>query len=67
MVVHGTVREVAGLATLPIGTEALGFTPRNSVRRGVGKQSVTLTFAEMTTSPGDRVYVDADGVVILPS
>lgn len=58
---------MAGLATLPIGTEPPGTTARNSGRRSVGEQSVTLTFAEMATSSDDRVYVDADGVVILPS
>lgn len=66
-VIYGAVRDVAELATLPLGIKALGATPRKSVRRGAGEQDVSVTLGDVTISPGDRIYVDADGVLILPS
>jgi regulator of ribonuclease activity A len=65
-VIYGAVRDAAELATLPLGIKALGTTPRKSVRRGAGEQDMTMTFAGVTVSPGDRIYVDADGVIVLP-
>jgi regulator of ribonuclease activity A len=66
-VIYGAVRDVAELAALPLGIKALGATPRKSVRRGAGEQGVTVTFADVTISPGDRIFVDADGVIVLPA
>jgi regulator of ribonuclease activity A len=67
VVINGAIRDVAELAALPLGIKALGATPRKSVRRGAGDQDMTLTFADARISPGDRIFVDADGVVILPA
>ncbi len=67
VVIHGAVRDVAELATLPLGIKALGATPRKSVRRGAGEADVSLNLAGLTVAPGDRVFVDADGVLVLPA
>lgn len=67
VVIYGAIRDVAELATLPLGIKALGATPRKSVRRGAGEQDVALTFADVTIEPGDRIFADADGILVLPS
>lgn len=67
VVINGAVRDVAVLATLPLGIKALGATPRKSVRRGAGNQGVPLTFADARITLGDRIFVDSDGIITLPS
>jgi hypothetical protein len=62
---HGAVRDVAALAGMPIGIKTLGSNPRKSDRTGAGAQDVPVTFGGATFHPGDRVWSDDDGVVVL--
>jgi len=64
VVIHGCVRDVAGLARLPIGIKALGSCPSPSAKVGKGKHSVTLRFAGVSFEPGAWVYADEDGLVV---
>jgi regulator of ribonuclease activity A len=66
IVVHGRVRDVAALEKLNIGILASGSpTPRKSTRRGEGQIQVTVEIGDVECSPGDIVFCDRDGILIL--
>lgn len=67
VVVHGAVRDAAVLATLDLGVKALGTMPLRSVRRDLGESDVVVAFGGVIFTPGDRLFADADGVVVLPA
>jgi regulator of ribonuclease activity A len=67
VVINGAVRDVATLATLPIGIKALGSNPRKSAKSGAGDREVVVAFGGTTFQPGDTLYSDDDGVVVLPN
>lgn len=65
IVVFGCVRDKAALGGLALGVMALGVTPRKSVRRGEGRVDIPIRLADVGCRPGDAVYCDEDGVVLL--
>jgi regulator of ribonuclease activity A len=67
LVINGAVRDSAVLAELPIGIKALGTNPRKSSKAGAGAVDVPVGFGGITFHPGDLLYADDDGVVLLPS
>lgn len=67
LVIHGAVRDSAALAGLSLGVVALGTNPRKSSKAGRGEVDVPVGFGGVTFVPGDRVFVDEDGVVLLPA
>ncbi|MFI9450587.1 ribonuclease E activity regulator RraA [Amycolatopsis sp. NPDC052450] len=67
VVVNGAVRDSAELAGLPLGVKALGTNPRKSSKAGVGAVDVPVGFGGVTFAPGDTLYADDDGVVVLPA
>lgn len=66
VVIDGCVRDVDRLAELDLGVKALAAIPRRSTRRGEGQRDLVIALAGVLVQPGDRVYCDADGVVIAP-
>lgn len=67
VVVNGAVRDTPILATLDLGVKALGSNPLRSVKRGLGEVDLPVAFGSVVFNPGDRLYADPDGVVILPA
>jgi regulator of ribonuclease activity A len=65
VVIHGCVRDVEALKGLDLGVKALASTPRKPVRRGEGQTSLPLTFGGVTWRPGDMLFADADGILVL--
>lgn len=65
VVIHAAVRDTAVLATLDLGVKALAATPRKSVRRGEGQTGIAVAVAGIRINPGDLVFADADGIVVL--
>jgi regulator of ribonuclease activity A len=66
-VIHGAVRDTATLAGMPLGIKALGSNPRKSTKTGAGERDVPVTFGGATFTPGDQLWSDEDGVVVLPA
>lgn len=64
VIVHGAVRDVEVLRTQDLGVVALGAMPVRSEKRGVGERDVVVTFGDVTWSPGEWAYVDANGIVV---
>lgn len=64
-IINGAVRDVATLRTLELGIKALGSNPRKSAKTGAGQRDVPVTFGGTTFNPGDDVWSDDDGIVVL--
>ena len=67
VVIHGAVRDVAALRELDLGVKALGSNPRKSTKTGAGDRDLPVTFGGATFSPGDQLWSDDDGIVVLPA
>ena len=65
VVIHGCVRDVGVLATLDLGIKALAAIPRKTVRNGEGQTNLPVTLAGIRVSPGDRLFADEDGILVL--
>lgn len=65
VVIHGCVRDVKILRSMPIGVLALGAIPRKSVKRDSGVVGCTVDFLDACFTPGHLLYADEDGVVVL--
>jgi regulator of ribonuclease activity A len=65
LVIYGNVRDVEELRKLNLGVMALGATPRKSVRRGEGQVDLPVRIGDVWCRPGDRVYADENGVLIV--
>ncbi len=64
IIVYGCIRDAAVIADIAIGVKALNTNPRKSVKKGIGERDVSVSFADVTISPGDYIYADADGFVV---
>ncbi|MFJ8109181.1 ribonuclease E activity regulator RraA [Streptomyces sp. NPDC096132] len=67
LVILGAVRDVAVLAGISVGVQALGSNPRKSGKAGSGAVDVPVSFGGVTFAPGDVLHADEDGVVLLPA
>lgn len=67
VIVHGCVRDVDALGQMDgLGVMALGTTPRKSTRRGEGQVNLPVQLGpDVWVNPGDWVFADRDGVLIL--
>ncbi|MFT4191590.1 MAG: RraA family protein, partial [Comamonas sp.] len=66
IVIDGAVRDVAGLADLPIPVVARGVTPNGPFKSGPGEIGYPVAAGGVVTAAGDLVVVDTDGVIVLP-
>lgn len=63
--INGCVRDVPALAAMDLGVAALGACPRKTDKRGAGQVDVEIGLGGVRIAPGDVVYVDASGVLVL--
>ena len=64
VIVHGCVRDVATLASMPFGVRAIASHPRKSGKRGMGQRGVPLDIGGVALAPGAHAYADVDGIVL---
>lgn len=67
VVVDGCVRDVAELAQCSVGIRALAAVPLPTDKLGAGQCDVTVQIQGVRISPGDWLYADADGMVVMPA
>jgi len=65
IVINGCIRDSAALGRLDLGVVALGANPRPSTKNGDGEVDIPVAFGGVTFHPGDRLYRDDDGIVVL--
>jgi 4-hydroxy-4-methyl-2-oxoglutarate aldolase len=66
-VIDGAVRDAAGIRELGFPVWARSVTPRVGTNRRVGQTSVPVACAGVVVHPGDWVFGDDDGVVVVPA
>lgn len=64
VLLFGCVRDVAALAHIDLGVQALGAHPRRSLKRGTGEVGVPVRFGGAGLAPGRFVYADRNGVIV---
>jgi regulator of ribonuclease activity A len=65
LVIDGCVRDLAELAACDIGIRALAPLPLPTERAGQGQRDLALQVRGVWVRPGDWLYADADGIVLL--
>ncbi|MDR1441133.1 MAG: ribonuclease E activity regulator RraA [Bifidobacteriaceae bacterium] len=65
-VIEGAVRDVEVLRTLDLGVKALGSIPLKTEKRGLGDVGLPVRVGGAVINPGDRIFADATGIVVLP-
>ena len=65
ILVHGLIRDSATIKGLEIGILALGVCPLKSIKKGVGDSNLIVNFSGITFTPGEYLYADEDGVIVI--
>ena len=65
VVVDGCVRDVEELGASGIGVRALALNPMPTERRVPGQADLPVQIQGVWVRPGDWLYADADGIVVL--
>ena len=65
VVVHGAVRDAAELQACAVGIRALALLPLPTEKRNQGERDVAIEIAGVRVRPGDHLYADADGMVVI--
>lgn len=65
VVVDGCVRDHGELSACAVGIRALALMPLPTDRRGEGQRDVPVQVQGVRVRPGDALYADADGIVLL--
>lgn len=66
VVINGCVRDVEILETIDLGVKALNCHPVKTDKRGEGQLNVPVRFAGVSFKPGQFLYADKNGTVIVP-
>ncbi|HWX46612.1 MAG TPA: RraA family protein [Roseomonas sp.] len=66
IIVDGAIRDVDGLAKLPLGVWARGATPAGPYKDGPGEIGYPVSCGGLVVAPGDLIAADEDGVVVVP-
>tara|TARA_B100000953_G_scaffold174029_2_gene143378 strand:+ start:4992 stop:5477 length:486 start_codon:yes stop_codon:yes gene_type:complete len=64
IIVFGCIRDADVISTIDIGVKALNTNPRKSLKQGLGKRDIPVSFAGITFNVGEYVYADTDGVIV---
>jgi regulator of ribonuclease activity A len=67
VIIYGAVRDVEILRTIDLGIKALAAIPVKTHKLGAGTVGQVVNIAGVVISPGDHVYADASGVLIVES
>ena len=65
IIVHGLVRDSVAINEMEIGIRALGVCPLKSIKNGVGDSNLIVNFSGVTFTPGEYLYADEDGVIVV--
>ncbi|MGH8830324.1 MAG: ribonuclease E activity regulator RraA [Polaromonas sp.] len=66
VVIDGCVRDVAELAQCRTGIRALAAMPLPTEKRQEGQRDVAVQIQGVWVRPGDWLYADEDGIVVMP-
>lgn len=66
IVIDGCLRDVAELAECKVGIRALAAMPLPTEKRQQGQADVAIQIQGVWVHPGDWLYADEDGIVVMP-
>lgn len=66
VVVDGAVRDVAELGAQDVGIRALAPMPLPTEKRNQGQRDVPVVVQGVIVRPGEWLYADEDGIVVMP-
>jgi regulator of ribonuclease activity A len=66
IVVHGCVRDAREMAECEVGIRALALMPLPTEKRNSGERDVPVQIDAVWVRPGDWLYADEDGMVVVP-
>jgi regulator of ribonuclease activity A len=58
IIIYGLIRDSVAINLMPIGIRALGVCPLKSVKKGIGKRNINVSFSNV------YIYADEDGVIV---
>ncbi|WP_298829899.1 ribonuclease E activity regulator RraA [uncultured Piscinibacter sp.] len=67
VVIDGAARDKAELAAADVGIRALALFPMPTDRKAPGQTGVPVLIQGVWVRPGDWLYADEDGIVVVPS
>ncbi|EGY53223.1 ribonuclease E activity regulator RraA [Neisseria shayeganii] len=65
-VIFGVIRDSVAIDQMDFGIKALGTNPKKSGKSGVGESDVSVSFGNLTFTPGHYLYSDEDGILVSP-
>ena len=65
ILIHGLIRDSATIKGMEIGIRALGVCPLKSIKNGIGDSNLIVNFSGVTFTPGEYLYADEDGVIVV--
>ena len=65
--IDGCVRDVAELAQAMVGIRALAAMPLPTEKRNEGQRDIPVQIKGVWVRPGDWLYADEDGMVVMPA
>lgn len=65
IIVNGAIRDSAVIGGMQFGVKALGTNPRKSTKTGEGVLDEVVELGGVKFVPGEYVYADSDGVVVV--
>ncbi len=66
IVINGYVRDTKATREIPVGLWALGTYPLKSSKKSPSERDIEVTFSGVTFRPGEYLYADHDGIVVMP-
>ncbi|MDB5370236.1 MAG: RraA family protein [Roseomonas sp.] len=66
IIIDGAIRDVTGLAQLPLGVWARGATPAGPYKDGPGEIGYPICCGGLVVAAGDLIAADEDGVIVVP-
>jgi len=64
-IVYGCIRDVEPISNMQIGVKALNSIPLKTQRKGKGENNVKINFGGVTFNPGEYIYADTTGIIVL--
>ena len=64
IIIYGLIRDSVAINAMPIGIRALGVCPLKSVKKGIGKRNLNVSFSNVKFTPNEYIYADEDGVIV---
>ena len=65
ILVHGLIRDSVAINGMELGIRALGVCPLKSNKNGVGESNLIVNFSGFIFTPGEYLYADEDGVIVV--